>query len=171
MGWYDEAFRHLEHGRWPRESGRYRGGQGRGYDRQETQGVGYGQDYRGRAYPWRTGYRAGSEGDFAGRAPWSRDFDPQHSRTFYYDRDFAGPRRGGPRRAMSDNDVRESVRENLFQDSYVDPIGIHVAVDDGVVTLTGTVDDYLEARYAWDDAWESPGVRGVINKLEVREGE
>jgi len=36
------------------------------------------------------------------------------------------------------------------------------------VTLTGDVGDFMEARYAWDDAWESPGVRGVINNLTVR---
>ena len=72
---------------------------------------------------------------------------------------------------MSDDDVLDSVRENLFQDSYIDPESIRVRVEDGVVTLSGFVSDYLEARYAWDDAWESPGVRGVINRLEVREGE
>lgn len=69
---------------------------------------------------------------------------------------------------MDDEDVRESVRENLFQDSYIDPDRIEVHVDRGVVTLRGEVDDFLEARYAWDDAWDSPGVRGVINHLTVR---
>ena len=43
-----------------------------------------------------------------------------------------------------------------------------VAVDDQVVTLTGEVGDYLEDRYAWDDAWDTTGVRGVINNLTVR---
>jgi osmotically-inducible protein OsmY len=37
-----------------------------------------------------------------------------------------------------------------------------------VVTLTGEVDDFLKARYAWDDAWEAEGVRGVVNNLTVR---
>jgi hypothetical protein len=41
-------------------------------------------------------------------------------------------------------------------------------VNDNVVTLKGEVDDYLEARYAWDDAWEARGVRGVVNQLTVR---
>jgi hypothetical protein len=26
----------------------------------------------------------------------------------------------------------------------------------------------MEARYAWDDAWETEGVRGVVNSLTVR---
>ena len=37
-----------------------------------------------------------------------------------------------------------------------------------MVTLTGEVDDFMQARYAWDDAWESAGVRGVVNNLTVR---
>jgi hypothetical protein len=41
-------------------------------------------------------------------------------------------------------------------------------VEEGVVTLTGEVADFMEARYAWDDAWESPGVRGVVNNITVR---
>ncbi len=69
---------------------------------------------------------------------------------------------------LDDDDIREAVREHLFHDSFIAPERIDVEVDRGVVTLRGEVDDFLEARYAWDDAWESPGVRGVINHLTVR---
>lgn len=69
---------------------------------------------------------------------------------------------------MSDREIREAVLENLFQDSWVNPETIDVEVDNGVVTLTGEVRDFMEARYAWDDAWESAGVKGVINNLTVR---
>lgn len=69
---------------------------------------------------------------------------------------------------MSDGEIREAVLENLFQDSWVDPSRVEVEVNDGVVTLTGEVRDFMEARYVSDDAWESPGVRGVINNLTVR---
>jgi hypothetical protein len=75
---------------------------------------------------------------------------------------------GSPRRRLDDRDIRDAVRENLFHDSFIAPERIQVAVDRGVVTLRGEVDGFLEARYAWDDAWESPGVRGVINHLTVR---
>ncbi|HEX7118139.1 MAG TPA: BON domain-containing protein [Longimicrobiales bacterium] len=71
-------------------------------------------------------------------------------------------------RDMSDDEIREAVLENLFQDTWVDPDRIEVDVDHGVVTLSGDVRDFMEARYAWDDAWESAGVRGVINNLTVR---
>ncbi len=73
-----------------------------------------------------------------------------------------------PDRQLDDDDIREAVRENLFHDSFIAPERIDVDVDRGVVTLRGEVDDFLEARYAWDDAWESPGVRGVVNHLTVR---
>lgn len=75
-----------------------------------------------------------------------------------------------PRRELEldDNEIREAVLENLFQDSWVDPQRIDVEVEDGVVTLSGEVSDFMEARYAWDDAWESAGVRGVVNHLTVR---
>lgn len=71
-------------------------------------------------------------------------------------------------RAMSDFDIREAVLENLFEDPWIDPERIHVSVQDGVVTLRGEVSDFMQARYAWDDAWETAGVRGVVNHLTVR---
>ncbi len=99
-------------------------------------------------------------GDFAGRE------DRHYGRT-PVDR---WPAHGSarPDARMDDDDVRESVRENLFQDSFINPDHIEVEVERGVVTLRGELDDFLQARYAWDDAWESPGVRGVINNLTVR---
>jgi hypothetical protein len=69
---------------------------------------------------------------------------------------------------LSDDEIRSAVRQNLFNDSWIDAERIKVEVAEQVVTLTGEVDDYLEARYAWDDAWEAVGVRGVINQLTVR---
>ena len=69
---------------------------------------------------------------------------------------------------LSDEEIRSAVRQNLFNDSWIDAARIQVEVSGQVVTLTGEVDDYLEARYAWDDAWEASGVHGVINQLTVR---
>jgi len=69
---------------------------------------------------------------------------------------------------MSDEEIRRAVLENLFDDTWIDPNDIDVSVDDGIVTLRGEVADFMEARYAWDDAWETMGVRGVINHLTVR---
>jgi hypothetical protein len=69
---------------------------------------------------------------------------------------------------MEDDEIQQAVRQSLYQDNWVDADRLQVEVNGGVVTLTGEVDDYLEARYAWDDAWETPGVRGVINHIAVR---
>ena len=69
---------------------------------------------------------------------------------------------------MDDGDVEAMVRERIAHDPWLDAASIEVSVEDGVVTLTGEVDDFLEARYAWDDAWEADGVHGVINNLTVR---
>ena len=69
---------------------------------------------------------------------------------------------------LSDEEIRSAVRQNLFNDNWIDAERIEVEVSEQVVTLTGEVDDYLEARYAWDDAWEAMGVRGVVNQITVR---
>ena len=69
---------------------------------------------------------------------------------------------------LSDDEVRDAVYGRMQADAWLDPQRIYVQVEDGVVTLTGEVNDYMEARYAWDDAWEADGVRGVVNNLTVR---
>jgi hypothetical protein len=72
---------------------------------------------------------------------------------------------------LGDEEIRNEVRQRLFQDTWLQADDIDVTVSGGIVTLRGEVHDFLEARYAWDDAWESDGVRGVINNLTVRPDE
>jgi hypothetical protein len=69
---------------------------------------------------------------------------------------------------LDDEEILDAVRRRLYEDVWVDIDRVDVEVEDGVITLRGEVDDFMEARYAWDDAWETPGVRGVINHLTVR---
>lgn len=127
-----------------------------------------GDDYGARGWPHERGYEETLVGHRPGQAPppgrSADDFD-------YGGRPGPGPVWARRETERSDEDVREAVRENLFQDTWVDPRGIRVEVSDGVVTLEGEVRDFMEARYAWDDAWESDGVRGVINNLTVRSDE
>jgi hypothetical protein len=68
---------------------------------------------------------------------------------------------------MDDDEIRAAVEQNLRIDRYLPSEGIEVEVEDGVVTLLGEVSDYLHVRYAWDDAWDTRGVRGVLSRLEV----
>lgn len=70
---------------------------------------------------------------------------------------------------MMDDLIRSAVRQNFVEDTWLDARDIDIQVENGVVTLTGEVRGHLEARYAWDDAWETDGVRGVFSRIEVRE--
>jgi hypothetical protein len=80
-----------------------------------------------------------------------------------------GESRGMASHAMLDDaEIEQAVRQNLYQDNWLDADSIEVEVNGGVVSLRGEVDDYLQARYAWDDTWETEGVRGVMNQLTVR---
>lgn len=137
-------------------------------------GMAYGEEYEGpyggeygpsETFGWGMGRRgrprAVGRGEEPGRTPMDRWPDIGH------DLD-QRPRR---ELVMHDEEIRDAVLENLFQDSWIDPQQIDVDVEDGIVTLTGEVMDFMEARYAWDDAWETAGVRGVVNHLTVRADE
>lgn len=142
----------------------------RGYDR----GL-YGRDYPGfRRYPG-----GGYEAEYGGWPAYPRQpFLPPEA----YQRhpELGRQQRHGPERwperapehpmgvGMDDDEIRQAVRQSLFQDNWLEADRIEVQVNGGVVTLSGEVGDYLEARYAWDDAWETGGVRGVVNQLTVR---
>ena len=57
--------------------------------------------------------------------------------------------------------------QELHWDSRIDPVGIGVAVQDGVVTLTGFVSNYAEKAAAQDAAHRVPGVLDVASDVEV----
>jgi len=90
------------------------------------------------------------------------DFDD-----FEHDVGDAGGFAGGWGMVPDDSEVQRRVWHSLHQDGFVDAEAIRVEVKDQVVTLRGEVRDYMEARYAWDDAWDVAGVRGVISKLTI----
>jgi hypothetical protein len=137
-----------------------------GYDRE----AGYGMRGRGEYGGYGGGYDAGfTRETFVPEQAYRRhpelDRPQEHLRGRWPER---GHAMGGMGAGMDDGEIRQSVRQNLHQDSWIRPDRIQVEVNGGVVTLTGEVDDYMQARYAWDDAWETGGVRGVINNLTVR---
>ncbi len=70
-------------------------------------------------------------------------------------------------RRRPDDELRAEVEEALFYDTWVDAEAITVEVEDGVVTLSGTLPDFAEVRYATDDAWDVDGVQGVRTRLTV----
>lgn len=68
----------------------------------------------------------------------------------------------------SDERIREDVSEALTRSHDVDATNIEVAVNDGIVTLTGSVDDRHAKRMAEDVAQDASGVRDVQNQLRVQ---
>jgi hypothetical protein len=124
--------------------------------------------------------RPGGQRPFPWRPPhwWGDPFDPRYAGfelPSRYDRDRNHPwpepqpsRYSNYGRRLNDDELRSLVRRRLFEDTSLPADRIRVEVRDGIVTLSGEVDDYLEARYAWDDAWETEGVEGVVSRLTVR---
>jgi osmotically-inducible protein OsmY len=69
---------------------------------------------------------------------------------------------------MSDIGLRQSVLDELEFDPVVEASKIGVAVDNGVVTLTGHVGSYAEKVAAERIAQRVRGVRAVAQEIEVR---
>ncbi|MDQ2852024.1 BON domain-containing protein [Dermatophilaceae bacterium Sec6.4] len=67
----------------------------------------------------------------------------------------------------SDLQIQESVREELAWTPDVDDAGIGVAVRDGVVALSGEVDDYAQRLAANQAAFRTSGVTTVVDDLEI----
>ncbi len=80
-----------------------------------------------------------------------------------------GPYAGVPPKGYTRSDERiwEEVNEELTRDAWLDPSDIEVNVQNGAVTLTGTVDSRLARRLAAEDARRVFGVRDVRNELRV----
>jgi hypothetical protein len=133
----------------------WRGGPGAPWERMSGGGDRYDDGYAHSPFMPESAYRSHPE----------YDRPPRHIRDRWPGEPMGGQ---GGYELMGDDEMLQAVRQSLFQDNWVDAERIEVAVEDGVVTLKGEVDDFLEARYAWDDAWETPGVRGVVNHIHVR---
>jgi osmotically-inducible protein OsmY len=71
-------------------------------------------------------------------------------------------------RVRSDADIQQDVLEELSWDSHVTVSEIGVSVKEGVVTLTGLVDNYLVRLAAQNAALRVRGVHAVANDIEVR---
>ena len=67
-----------------------------------------------------------------------------------------------------DENIQRNVLEELTWDIRVRPNEIGVVVKDGIVTLTGWVESYLNKTAAEEDAHRVLGVKAVANDIEVR---
>jgi hypothetical protein len=149
------------HQGWRVDEGGY-GGAARGYDR------GFGRPQGGPGMEMR-GYDAGfAREPFMPESAYLRHPEYDRPPTYHQNRWERPGEYLVHDEPLGDEEIRQEVRARLYHDSWLDADSIEVEVEDGVVTLRGEVGDFLEARYAWDDAWETGGVRGVVNHLRVR---
>lgn len=72
-----------------------------------------------------------------------------------------------PESARTDRQIREDVTAALIRNSIVDEEDITVFVDDGEVTLTGVISNWVEEREALDVAQFTAGVVSVVDRLEI----
>jgi osmotically-inducible protein OsmY len=68
---------------------------------------------------------------------------------------------------MTDRQIQQHVEDGLEQDSAVHHQQLRAAVANGVVTLTGTLDNVEEKCFAGLIAWWVPGVTDVDNQITV----
>jgi osmotically-inducible protein OsmY len=65
-------------------------------------------------------------------------------------------------------DLKHKIDESIKRHAGIDAEHITVRLDDGAVTLTGTVRSWAESHDAEQTAWAGPGVISVSNKLDIR---
>jgi hypothetical protein len=68
----------------------------------------------------------------------------------------------------SDQRLTSAVQAKLQNEGALAPQNIKVAASNGVVTLSGSASDPASRALAGNDAGQVPGVRTVVNNLEVR---
>lgn len=82
-----------------------------------------------------------------------------------------GPHTGhGPQNYQrSDQRIKEDVSDRLMAHGHLDARGINVSVNNGEVTLSGTVNSRQDKRTADDIADSVTGVKDVNNQLKVQQ--
>lgn len=138
--------------------------------------------YYGRDFDYEVRYRndrnaAMSDRDWFDRASdevasWFGDEEAEHRRRYDERRDARYRGRGPRAYRRSDERIREDINDRLTDDAYLDAYDIEVTVNEGEVTLSGTVTDRRDKRIAEDVAESVSGVTNVQNNLRVsRAGE
>lgn len=72
---------------------------------------------------------------------------------------------------MGDQQIRQNIIDELDFDPSIDAAHVGVAVENGIVTLTGHVGSYTERVAAEKAAQKVRGVRGVVEEIKVRFGD
>ena len=69
---------------------------------------------------------------------------------------------------MNDSTLRQDIIDELDFDPSIDAAHIGVAVEDGIVTLTGHLCTYAEKALVEDVVRRIKGVRGIAQEIEIR---
>lgn len=135
-------------------------GQSQGYA--GSSGEAYGQSYgAGASRDWGYGQRSGQGGAGSGGS-WGSDRGGQSSsRQHHYGKGPKDYRR-------SDDRIREEINDALMSSWELDPSDIEVKVENGEVTLTGTVASRNDKAHAEQLVESVLGVEDVINQLRRR---
>jgi osmotically-inducible protein OsmY len=146
-----------------------RSGWGQGQGREHAGGYGGGSGF--------TDWQSGGDEGYGRQASGQQGYSQQNYQTGYGQRyGQSGWGRGqhegrGPKGyRRSDERIREDVSEELTRHPEVDASEIEVSVQDGEVTLSGTVEDRRAKRLAEDVVERVSGVNEVHNQLRARRG-
>jgi osmotically-inducible protein OsmY len=138
-----------------------------GYQRGATQGYG---TTRGAPSYGMGGTYEGEFGPEPGSAAYSATgTDWGHSENWLMPGPMSGRGPEGYQRA--DDRIKEDICERLTQHGQLDASGLRVMVEQGEVTLEGTVDSRGAKRMAEDAVESVPGVRDVHNHLRLQQGD
>jgi len=143
-------------------------------------------NFEGRNYDRSTGFGGGNYGsgynDRRGQGNRDRDWwdktsdevsswfgDDEAERRREWDKQRSGQHKGkGPKGySRSDERIKEDINDRLSDDVFVDATEIDVTVNQGEVTLIGSVSGKHEKRRAEDIAEEVSGVKNVENRIKV----
>jgi len=147
-------------------------GSPRGYGRVNERRRTFENDHvnQGREYDYNRFGMGDQGGTWNQRGDESYDFGEHNQRyTSHYSSDLANHRGKGPKGfTRTDERIKEDINCRLTDDAYVDASNIEVAVENGEVTLTGSVPDRSSKRRAEGIAELVSGVSNVENRLRVK---
>lgn len=83
-------------------------------------------------------------------------------------KDGNGPRLKNEVKVMNDSTLRQDILDELDFEPSIDAADIGVAVEDGIVTLTGHVPTYAQKLTVEDVVHRVKGVKGIAQEIEVR---
>ncbi len=81
------------------------------------------------------------------------------------------PATGAPEKELTDQNITDAIEDELLFDSAVPANKIDVRTNEGIPTLTGTVNNVLAKQRAGRLAETIKGVRSVINRIKVKPAE